>query len=501
MEAEPATRAGIRDWTRQDWIALIIVTLAAAITRFVGLDDPKKLVFDETYYAKDACWYVNASSSLCEVNHEVTHVHPPLGKWLIGLGIRLFGHDSFGWRVAPAVAGIVTVALLYLLARKLLRSTVGATVASGLLAIDLLHLVQSRTSMLDAFVPMFGIAVILFLLYDRDRMIRDGPTERMALLDRPWRLAAGIAAGFAVASKWSGGFFIVLAIVLTIAWEFTARRDRERERPLLAALKSEAPSVMAWLVIVPILAYSLTYVGRLPEPNQNCDEATGFWANRLVQQQGCMFDFHRGLETHHSYESPPWSWIMLKRPVSYYFETQPDGDYQEIIATGNPFVWWPSVVALLFVAWRWIRRKGLGMPEGVILAGFVFTYGPWLALGAISERNAVFLFYLLPTIPFMCLALACVATSIGWSWEAKAAIALFAAGAVGLFVFYWPLLVKAPLSQKDWDRRIWIFDRCDKAEKTPTESVITEVTNGTTNTRTTLTTGTESLPPPGWCWI
>ena len=501
MEAEPEDRVVTRDWTRADVFALIAVTVAAATTRFVGIDDPKKLVFDEVYYAKDACWYVNASSSLCEVNHEVTHVHPPLGKWLIGLGIRLFGHDSFGWRVIPALAGIATVALLYLLARKLLRSTVGATLASGLLAVDLLHFVQSRTSMLDIFVPLFGVATVLFLLYDRDRLIRAGPASGSALLDRPWRLAAGVAAGFATASKWSGGLFVLLAIVLTLAWELTARRAAARERSFFATLREEAPSIVAWLVVAPLLAYSLTYVGRLPQPNNDCERATGVWVNRLFQEQRCMLDFHRNLSSHHSYESPPWSWLMLKRPVSYYFETEDDGDYQEIIATGNPFVWWPSVVALLFVAWRWIRRKGLGMPEGVILAGFLFTYGPWLALGAVSDRSAVFLFYLLPTIPFMCLALAYVAAQIGWSWEARAAIALFAAGTLGLFVFYWPLLVRSPLPQKEWDKRIWIFDRCDAAEKTPTESVITEITNGTTSTRTTMTTGTESLPPPGWCWI
>ena len=34
-----------------------------------------------------------------------TPVHPPLGKWLIALGIRIFGMNPVGWRIGAAVAG------------------------------------------------------------------------------------------------------------------------------------------------------------------------------------------------------------------------------------------------------------------------------------------------------------------------------------------------------------------------------------------------------------
>ena len=47
------------------------------------------------------------------------------------------------------------------------KEELAAALASGLLAVDLLHFVQSRVSMLDIFVPMFGVAGFLFLTYDR----------------------------------------------------------------------------------------------------------------------------------------------------------------------------------------------------------------------------------------------------------------------------------------------------------------------------------------------
>jgi dolichyl-phosphate-mannose-protein mannosyltransferase len=486
-------------WSPVDTVVLIAITALGGALRLARLDLPKAIMFDETYYAKDACFYLNFSEKVCGVESEQTLVHPPLGKWLIAGGIRLFDYDSFGWRFAAVVAGTITIALLYVVARKLLSSTLGAGMASGLLAVDFLHLVQSRIAMLDIFVPLFGLAAFLFLLFDRDRLLGSEPSAARLGLRRPWRVAAGAAAGMAVASKWSGGLFVVAVIVLGLAWEVGARRRVNQRRALLGALRVEGPSIVVALVLVPVVVYVLSYAGRLHGPTPTCERADGSWTNQLLQHQRCMFDFHHDLEANHSYQSEPWSWLALKRPVSYYFDTAPNGDYKEVLAAGSPFVWWTSTLALLFVAFRWTRRRDFAAPEGTILAGFAFTYLPWLALS--SNRSAVFLFYLLPAVPFMCLALGYVASRIGESWEARTATALFGMGAVGLFAFYYPLLADVALPQEQWDKRIWVFDQCERPE--PSEPLPTDTTGGRTRTRTTEQTGQngEDLPPDGWCWI
>lgn len=498
-------------WTLVDTFASTAITAAAGVLRLVRLDDPKVLVFDETYYAKDACWYLTSSPSLCGIDVESTLVHPPLAKWLIAIGIRLFGYDSFGWRISAAVAGTITVWLLYVLARRLLNSTVGASLAAGLLAIDLLHFVESRIAMLDIFVPFFGLAALLFIVYDRDRPpVQEGEVSAAArLLQRPWRIASGIAAGGALAAKWSGGLFILLVVGLSVAWEIGKRHRRGDPNPALATLRSEGASLGLWLLVVPVLVYSFTYLGRLHEPiprydgtDKQCPWREGELAYNLAHHQICMLNFHRTLTSQHSYQSPSWSWLALKRPVSYYFETDPNGDYKEVFATGSPFVWWTSILALIAVAVAWLRRRDPWRPEGVILAGFLSTYAPWLVAGFLSERSAVFLFYLLPTVPFMCLALGYIAAHLGRSWEAKAALGLFSAAAIWFFVFYYPLLTKIPLPQAEWDKRIWVFDDCEKPLGSPITSVVTETSGRELSTRTTFTTGTnEDLPPSGWCWI
>jgi dolichyl-phosphate-mannose--protein O-mannosyl transferase len=114
----------------------------------------------------------------------------------------------------------------------------------------------------------------------------------------------------------------------------------------------------------------------------------------------------------------------------------------------------------------------------VILAGFLVTYGPWLIQQ--SDRSAVFLFYLLPTVPFMYLAIGAVVATLGRSWEARAAVVVVAALAAGSFAFFYPVMAKVPLSAEGWSDRMW-YQTCDRAPpKTP---------------------GGESPPPTGWCWI
>jgi dolichyl-phosphate-mannose-protein mannosyltransferase len=454
---------------------------------------------------------VKSSLAACDVSSEQTTVHPPLGKWLISVGIRLFGYNSFGWRISCVIAGAFTIALLYALARKILGSTLGAVFCSGLFAVDFLHFVQSRTSMLDVFVPLFGLAALLALVLDRDRLVQKLIREpgmsdpaapvpsRAGLQYRKWRIAAGAFAGAATACKWSGGFILVAVIVLSVVWEIASRREEGVPHPVLRTLNEEAGSMIVWLGLLPLVIYLLSYTGRLDGTLMAWPWAQGSWFRAWWERQLYMEGFHHYLKAQHSYESPAWSWLLLKRPVSYYFSTTPGGKYDEIFASGNPFVWWAAIPSLVYVAISWVRSRRFMGPEGLILTGFVLTYGPWLLpqLG----RPAIFLFYLLPTLPFMYLALGYVAVRLGYSWEARAARMLFAVGAVGLFVFYYPLLAAVAIPESDWNSRISVFDSCGKPRGHVSTSTVTTTISGSPSRSETTSNDNANLPPVGWCWI
>ncbi|MDQ4142466.1 MAG: phospholipid carrier-dependent glycosyltransferase [Actinomycetota bacterium] len=494
-------------WRALDWLWLSLITLAGGIVRLFRVADPREFVFDEVYYAKDACMYVHASIEKCKLDELQNEVHPPLGKWLIAGGIKVFGFNSLGYRIAVVIAGTVTIALLFLLARVVLRSTLGASIAAGLLAIDPLHFVQSRTSMLDVFVPMFGVAAFLFVALDRRRLLlslrRGGrDTPRAGVLGRPWRLAAGIAAGAALASKWSGAFVVLAVISLTLAWELRARREEGWGQAFRRVLREEVATIFLWLAIVPVAVYIATYIGRGIEGDVLAlPWAEGSWWRALWDKQAADWHFHTVAlkDASHPYQSPPWSWILLKRPVSYFYEgADAEGNVREILATGSPFVWWASILAVVFTAWQWVRRRKLGRPEGIVLAGVAFTYGPWLLP---VDRPTVFLFYFVSVVPFLCLALGYVAVRIGRSWEARSAITAFAVIALGFFAFYYPLLTKGAISQSEWTERILFFDDCDKPPGKDTTTTVTETVNGRTTTSPSVSNSNEDVPPPGWCWI
>ena len=61
----PSTRAPSYWGGAVDLVALLAVTALAAGLRLFQLGRPAQLMFDEVYYAKDACWYVNAAESPC----------------------------------------------------------------------------------------------------------------------------------------------------------------------------------------------------------------------------------------------------------------------------------------------------------------------------------------------------------------------------------------------------------------------------------------------------
>ncbi len=157
-------------------------------------------------------------------------MHPPLGKWLIALGMAIGGPDnSAGWRLATAVLGAASVLLVYLIARRLTGSVVAATVAGTLLAIDGLSIVMSRIALLDGILTFFVLLGVLFVLIDRQHTIpllerRDpddeDPLWGPILWRRPWLVAAGLALGAASAVKWSGLYVLAgfgLYVVITDA--------------------------------------------------------------------------------------------------------------------------------------------------------------------------------------------------------------------------------------------------------------------------------------------
>jgi dolichyl-phosphate-mannose--protein O-mannosyl transferase len=428
-------------------------------------------MFDETHYARDACTYV--SSDGCGISGEENHEHPPFGKMLIAVGVMSFGNEAFGWRIASALAGIISVLLLYLLALRLGGSRVVALLSAGLMALDPLHLVQSRVAMLDIFVAMLGLVALLCALNARSASRRGA---------RLWLLGLGLSGGAATATKWSGAIFLLLGLAILVFDRFVVepRPDSGANgagttSTTRGAFAERATAISvaaaAGVVGVALLVYALTYVGRLDGP----------WLAAFFERHADMWSFHSGLDYTHPYASTPWSWLVLQRPVAYLYATASGGRVAEVLATGNPLLWWPALVALGAGTLAWARGRATTLTRGAVV-GFAATFGIWLLFSPF--RSAMFLFYMTPVLPFMYLALA--ESVARWRWAAG----LAAGAAVISLLFFWPVLTGQPIDRDGWHRRM-LFEDCRGPGRTA-EEVATPLIRATPG---------GGPAPEGWCWI
>ncbi|MEJ7756585.1 MAG: phospholipid carrier-dependent glycosyltransferase [Nocardioidaceae bacterium] len=348
------------------WLGPIGIGLLALAMRVWNLGYPRSVLFDETYYAKDAYaltqfGYVqdykeSANGDILDgiltglwTGEPTQVVHPDGGKWMIAIGEQIFGMTPFGWRISAAVVGALMVVVIARLVRRLTGSTLLGCVAGLLLCFDGMHFVMSRLALLDIFLAFWLLCAVACLVTDRDwgrvRLVAaEQPAGRWGplLLVRPWRLAAGVCFGMACGTKWSALWFIAVFGLLTYAWDTGARRAiGVRAAWLKSALVDGLPAFLS-IVGVAFVVYLLTWTGWLlhhdvyeqrfafgygddPPWGSYLDTPATTWFGQSVEALRSLwhyhlmvFDFHTGdyLEGKtHPYGSQPQGWLLLSRPV------------------------------------------------------------------------------------------------------------------------------------------------------------------------------------------
>ncbi|MBB4700704.1 dolichyl-phosphate-mannose--protein O-mannosyl transferase [Sphaerisporangium siamense] len=492
----------------------MLVATFGALLRFDRLGTPKAIVFDETYYAKDALslitygvertflgtsenpiadqrlmagrrdlWATCAPDNLDPCASYVAH--PPLGKWLIGVGEWLWGADPFGWRFAAAVLGSLSILLVARVARRMTRSTLLGCLAGLLLALDGLHFVLSRAALLDVFLMFWVLAGFGCLVVDRDRA-----RERLArwyegsslsgagpwLGVRPWRIGAGVCLGAAVATKWSGVFFLVAFAVMSLVWDAGARRAVGLRRPFAGALRRDVPTALAGLGLVPVVVYVASWAGWFATPygyGRNWAQATSsgwsYWVFSSVRSwidyQIQVLGYHTGLDQSHPYQSWPWQWPLLLRPVAFHYVGGAEtcgapSCAQAVLGVGTPVIWYGALIALIgLIAWYVATRD---WRAGAVLLAYAVGWLPWFYY-AIADKRTMFLFYMAPMLPFMAIALALGAGLLIGRASPQSSRRVLGAAVVGSFTllalinFWWlyPVITAEDIPYDDWHRRMF----------------------------------------------
>jgi dolichyl-phosphate-mannose-protein mannosyltransferase len=402
------------------WVATGFVVLIAAGLRLAGLAHPKAKIFDEIYYATEADELLHHGVEWQpDTNTGDFVVHPPLGKWLIAVGEWAAGYNTFGWRISAVVAGVLSILLIVRITRRLFHSTVLGCAAGLLMALDGLHFVLSRVALLDIFLTLFVVATFGCLVMDRDqRRVR---VRRALAAGQPvgfvfpwWRAAAGICLGAAAAVKLSALFFVPALVFLVFVWEAGLARVVNRPHPWRYA-SARAGTALATMLVVGLAVYLASWTGWFlndassyrhylaqhgkPEPR-----VIGALLN-LWEYHKAGYNFHKGLHSPHPYQSWPWQWLLMGRPVAFYYETNgPCGSDKcsaEVLLLGTPILWWSFIPALAGLAWFGIsQRDRRAAAIGLMIAAGLL---PWFWYHYDGGRT-MFVFYALPAEPFLVMA-------------------------------------------------------------------------------------------------
>jgi dolichyl-phosphate-mannose--protein O-mannosyl transferase len=498
-------------WFR--WAGPLAVMVLAAALRLWNLGSPHRLVFDETYYVKDAWTLFNngyesswpdkanplfeAGQTQIFTSDPAFVVHPPLGKWLIALGMAATGPDSsWGWRISTALIGILAVALLMVIAKKLFGSTLLATISGFLMAIDGHAIVMSRVALLDNSVMFFALlgfgAVLLDRQWHADRLAAWLAERRAAGLQsswgptlwwRPWLLAAGLAFGLCSSVKWSGLYFLAAFAVYVVVVDALARRRAGVPFWLSAAILKQAPATFVLMVPVAFLTFLVSwtgwfvtsggfYRGWAGEPGAAWTGPLAWvphWLQSFWHYQVAIYTYHVGVSTPHPYQANPLTWLFMVRPTSMYYVGTTKGQggcgfdtcSEAITSIGNPLIWWAAAAALFYLVYRLARYREWKV--GLILMGVAAGYLPWL----LYLNRTVFQFYTIAFEPYLLLGLTfAIGLILGPPAEPGTdpvrrtigirVVAIFLIMAALVSAFFYPLWTGMQTPFLFWQVHIWV---------------------------------------------
>ena len=508
---------------------MVGVFLVSLALRFWGLSRFNTLVFDEVYFAKFA-------------NNYLTHKpffdgHPPLSKYIIAIGIWIGSHAPWvanapknaltgsllapwSYRWVDALTGSLIPLVVAAIAYQLSRCRSYALIAGVFAAADGLFLVESRYALNNVYLVIFGLLGQLCFL-----LALNQPGQRRRL----WLVLAGIGFGASASVKWNGlGFLLGIYLIWAVAWILQLAQSfqlrvkhpaklattpsphltsdlsgtklshlRDTRTPLQNLTQINVVSLLVYLGAIPVIFYGLIWI-----PHLQLNPSLNFW-----QLQQKLLEYHESvggnLPKVHPYCSPWYTWLLMIRPIAYFYQTArnltdplalagpplPANAVKvvyDVHAIGNPVLWWLSTTAMvLFIGlllWMLVQRIQAGVTsiQAAIpqqQKSWVQTTGgvglqsipTWVALYLVLNYAAnllpwvdvnrcTFLYHYMGASVFAALAIAWIVNY--WLHSTQRRLRAIGVTIIFLvllaFVFWMPIYLGLPLSPESLRLRMWL---------------------------------------------
>lgn len=324
------------------------------------------MYFDEIYHGRTA--YENIKNIY---PYEITH--PPLGKIIISLGIRIFGMTPFGYRFMGAFFGVLMLLPLYILLKNMFGKTKVAMCGTLLFAFEFMHFTQTRIATIDTYGVFFTLLSFLF-------MWRWMTAPYTAKLRTTWLdlFLCGLSFGLGCACKWTvlyAGVGLAALWLLRAIMKYRAVGLGHYGRELLGTI---GLSVL-FFIVIPVIIYCLSYIPyglalgyKMPGMLTDGNYYKLIWDNQVY-----MLTYHNGVNQTHPYSSRWYQWLFDVRPILYYL--QYNGETKSAFGAFNsPLISWAGLAALISIVFAfWKRRK----PQAVLIwAGYLCQFLPWVII-------------------------------------------------------------------------------------------------------------------------
>lgn len=313
-------------------------------------------VSDYIVYGHAAWEYIHGKNPTL-INPET----PPLGKYLMGISILLFQRIAVG----SVIFGLLSLLLVFLIGKIILRSTSLSLIPVALLTFEPLFIKQLDTALLETYHLFFILLAFYFFLLTQKKDLPTGRQEKFFIF-------TSLALGGIIAVK-----FYSTGVIIVLSWI------------VFLVLNKNYSALIKLLISLPlaILVLMASYFKIFLE---------GESLRRFFGIQKWIFHFYSGGK----FLVPPgsvWQLVFLKKWVTWWADRRPlpAPDWQ---------ITWPvsiiislelGIVGLINLLKPKNILKSIALPkEAQILTIWVFVYLASLSFGIIYPR------YLLPLLPF-----------------------------------------------------------------------------------------------------
>jgi dolichyl-phosphate-mannose-protein mannosyltransferase len=394
---------------------LVVLGLIAAFStgaRVWRLDDPHDpsggLIFDEKYYVNAARVMLHlgvpCNGSTCDPYSTIAggtdpnSEHPPLGKAIIALGMKLFGDNPWGWRVFPVIFGTLALFAIFWLIRSAGGGAWLATGAAALMAADNLFMVHGRIATLDIFVVVFMLAAV-------------------ALYLRGHPLLSGITLGVGACTKLVAPDALLI-IILIEGLRVVAGREwqgdggwRVPARRLVPLMWCAFSAVLVYLSVLQVLDMAFS---PFHDPADSCRGSGTTFSNSFIHTlfMECYASKITSPSGPSGIASYPWQWLLNQESINYYTRsitvsangqvtsTHPVVAFQGLM---NPAIILLALPALALCVGTMLRERD--DVSVLVVAWFAGSYLPFVGAAWLQHRTS-YLYYMVIVLPAVYIAVA-----------------------------------------------------------------------------------------------